>query len=685
MKTHLFVLLLVFSTPSVLKAQRTDIGQLESQYNTTPTSERAIALSKAYQDQATWFRHSPQFSFDSVFLYFKKAFDLLENTQVETRHALSLPYERLAEVHCDLGEFSNRTSEFAKAEAQANKAAFYFQQGNLQGENLKMLEFDILHLQAMCKVHNYPEEALKIIEPAWRMFQDDQTPEIQAKLWGSKGLLYDIYIEATVNEMQLSSASYLRKSTQLYESLRKPETHGNALFINYQALAWYYGGANEKIDSCDYYFDKMKQLLPILKDPIAANRYYSLRGNALSRRKDFTAAKAQISKSLALCDTYHLKHTSIYRFNQNLMGVIAMNQGQYDTAAAYFTTANGLAIRYNHNDKKVFFEHMAQLNEKKGDFEKALFYHKIYTDSASIERDNASLELLGKSELKLNVLSQEKELTKKQTQQNIFIGAILLGTLLTGLLYRNYRLKQKINLQLAHLNTALEDVNKDLATKNTLLDKRNAENELLLREIHHRVKNNLEVVSSLLQLQTAQIDDPSIQSAMLASQNRVQSMGIIHQKLYQGEHLASIEMQDYFVNLSESILDSFSAEGRIKIECNMPKLVLDVDTAISIGLITNELITNALKYAFTDKNKGEINISLTEDKNDPNSEGNLLLKISDDGIGKPVDGKAHGTGFGTQLINLLTTQLDGKLIYEINHGTIVSLAFKKPKARVTEL
>jgi two-component system, sensor histidine kinase PdtaS len=676
MKTYLCILLLVFATPSVLKAQRTDIGQLESQYNATPTSERAIALSKAYQDQADWFRHSPQFSFDSVFLYFKKAFDLLEKTK-------PLPYQWLAEVHCDLGEFSNRTSEFAKAEAQANKAALYFQQGNLHGENLKMLEFDILHLQAMCKVYDYPEEALKIIEPAWRMFQDEATPEIQAKLLRSKGIFYNIYIEASVNDMQLVSVSFSKKSIQLYESFHKTD-HSDALFKVYEILAWHYGG-HAKLDSCDYYFDKMKQLLPILKDPIAANRYYSLRGNALSRRKDYTAAKAQILESLALCDTYQLKHTSIYRFNQNLMGVIAMNQGQYDTAAAYFTTANDLAIRYNLNDKKVFFEHMAELNEKKGDFEKALFYHKIYTDSATIERDKASLELLGKSELKLNILSQEKELTKKQTQQNIFIGAFLLGTLLTGLLYRNYRLKQKTNLQLAHLNTALEDVNKDLATKNTLLDKRNAENELLLREIHHRVKNNLEVVSSLLQLQTAQIDDPSIQSAMLASQNRVQSMGIIHQKLYQGEHLASIEMHDYFINLSESILDSFSADGRIKIECNMPKLVLDVDTAISIGLITNELITNALKYAFTDKDKGEINISLTEDKNDPNNQGNLLLKISDDGIGKPVDGKAHGTGFGTQLINLLTTQLDGKLIYEVNNGTIISLAFKKPKARGLEI
>jgi two-component sensor histidine kinase len=237
-------------------------------------------------------------------------------------------------------------------------------------------------------------------------------------------------------------------------------------------------------------------------------------------------------------------------------------------------------------------------------------------------------------------------------------------------------MEQEVSSRTFELNQSLAN----LTVSQVSLAAKNAENELLLKEIHHRVKNNLEVVSSLLELQSAQMEDPSVKTAMLSSQNRVQSMGIIHQKLYQGEHLASIEMRDYFVNLSESILDSFNADGRIRIECNMPKLVLDVDTAISIGLITNELITNSLKYAFKDKDKGAIKISLTEDKNDKNddyTERFLLLKISDDGIGKPVDGKVKGTGFGTQLINLLTIQLGGKLTYEVNNGTTVLLAFKK--------
>jgi two-component sensor histidine kinase len=96
-------------------------------------------------------------------------------------------------------------------------------------------------------------------------------------------------------------------------------------------------------------------------------------------------------------------------------------------------------------------------------------------------------------------------------------------------------------------------------------------------------------------------------------------------------------------------------------------------------LITNELLTNSLKYAFTEKEHGEIKISLTEDKKAPNTEGSLLLKISDDGIGKPLNEKAKGTGFGTQLIDLLTKQLDGQLSYDVSNGTVVSLYFKKVK------
>lgn len=281
----------------------------------------------------------------------------------------------------------------------------------------------------------------------------------------------------------------------------------------------------------------------------------------------------------------------------------------------------------------------------------------------------SELRVKYETEQKDETISSQSELIQQQQKNQLLsylVGAMLV-VILGGLFYAFNKNKKK--------NQQLEDLNKDLETSNIQLAKRHKENELLLKEIHHRVKNNLEIVSSLLALQSSQIDDPSVQAAMKSSENRVHSMGIIHQKLYQSEHLTSIEMRDYFVNLSENIRNSFDAKGKIKIDCDMPELVLDVDTAISVGLITNELLTNAFKYAFKGEKGGTIKVNLT--RKGPKN-GNLELRISDDGIGKIINEKSKGTGFGTMLISLLTKQLNGTISYEIKNGTKVSLVFANP-------
>ena len=212
----------------------------------------------------------------------------------------------------------------------------------------------------------------------------------------------------------------------------------------------------------------------------------------------------------------------------------------------------------------------------------------------------------------------------------------------------------------------------DLTQTQNALSTKNNENVLLLKEIHHRVKNNLEVVSGLLALQSAKIDDPNMQEVMLSSQNRVKSMGILHQKLYQSEHLAFIEMKNYFQNLCVNILDSYNETDRIKVNIEMTELELDVDTAVPLGLIVNELLTNSLKYAFPKGEKGNIELSLKNLSDD-----NFQLKISDNGIGKTPDAKALGTGFGTQLVDLLTRQIDGKLIQDVSNGTLILINFER--------
>ncbi len=257
------------------------------------------------------------------------------------------------------------------------------------------------------------------------------------------------------------------------------------------------------------------------------------------------------------------------------------------------------------------------------------------------------------AEKESTIQSQIHLIKKQKTVQILTIIVVVLLVLYVVLLYKTVRSNAK---------------------KNRLLEKQNEEKEFLLKEIHHRVKNNLEIVSSLLFLQSSQIDDPNILEAMQKSQQRVQSMSMIHQKLYKGKSLATVEMKDYFQNLGNSIIDSYGAEKRIMFVCNMDLLELEVDIAIPVGLIVNELLTNSMKYAFPKDAFGKVEIRLEE-------VGSVLhLKVADNGIGTMRGEKPEGTGFGTQLIDLLTRQLDGKMKLTVQNGTSVSFEFKMNKA-----
>ena len=352
-------------------------------------------------------------------------------------------------------------------------------------------------------------------------------------------------------------------------------------------------------------------------------------------------------------------------FMKDGIGEILFLQKKYKEAIPYYEDLfDHLGKRNNAGALWGKQLELAQCYEYTGDTEKALFYYnKSWTEKDSMLNSKiaslqSELQIKYETDKKDATITNQNELINQQTKiQWLSSGMLaLLGLLLGGVLW-GYRKNQ-------HKNQKLETLNSNLAKKNN-------QNELLLKEIHHRVKNNLELVKSLLSLQSAQIEDKVAQDAIQESQNRVQSMGIIHQKLYQGENLAAVEMKDYFLNLGEGILDAFAVEDRIKIDCVMEELELDVDTAVPIGLIVNELLTNAIKYAFPNKQAGNIKIHMTQ------NHSQLKLRVVDDGIGKTKKDKPQGTGFGTQLISLLTMQLDGIMEEKVEDGTIVSFTFKK--------
>lgn len=308
----------------------------------------------------------------------------------------------------------------------------------------------------------------------------------------------------------------------------------------------------------------------------------------------------------------------------------------------------------------LIYEEMSKAYEGRNQINKSLQaykkYHELTQRVFNSEADARIAQLQTEMEVnqKENTISLQMEKLKQQATIQVFT-LIMTGLMIFFLffLYRVFIKRKKYSL---------------------LLEKQNKEKEFLIKEIHHRVKNNLETISSLLSLHTAQIDNQEIQDIMIESQNRVHSMGMIHQNLYQGENMTAIEMKQYFRNLGGYIIDSFDAADRVSFDCPMDFMELDVDRAIPIGLIVNELITNSLKYAFPGNRKGKITIALSE------TDSHLLLKVCDNGIGFEKSTVTKGTGFGTQLVGLLTKQLDGKMTLITSRGTEVFFEFQISKA-----
>jgi PAS domain S-box-containing protein len=201
-----------------------------------------------------------------------------------------------------------------------------------------------------------------------------------------------------------------------------------------------------------------------------------------------------------------------------------------------------------------------------------------------------------------------------------------------------------------------------------------AEKEVLLKEIHHRVKNNMQVVSSLLMLQSRHIKDDTIRAIFNESRSRIHSMSLIHEKLYGSEDLAHIDFSEY-VGVLVKELGSIYNRPDVAFSVDMPGIFLDINTGIPCGLIINELVSNSLKHAFPEGGKGKIIVGLRDDR-----EGRYVLTVEDDGAGFPADLDFRDTSsLGMQLVTTLTTQIKGTIELSTGHGTTFTITFPIPQ------
>jgi two-component sensor histidine kinase len=545
-------------------------------------------------------------------------------------------HESLANWHAYNGLFSPDS-----VVQHAEQVLAYYLLGNNQkkiADTYRSLSIDYLNTQQLEKAQDVLFKCIAIYEK----LEDDAG---LGSAYRTLGVLYRVMEDFEKSITYTNKAIPLLEKTENYSAIAIAQFN---LIIGYGEL----GEFEKAYQAADYCLEIVSTKAP--EEVYVPMRAYSYRGEVYVKANDYNKAlkdylaawescKAQIGEER--CATYRTE-----------IGQIYLLQGKYKKALGHLVSGiNAYADKEQGGLIQPYLD-IAACYTAIGDFKNALLYKdKAYANSERmleerIESMKSEMAIKYDTDKKDDALISQAALIEQKNKTQTLIVAIssLLFVFLMSLLYFFNKNKK--------------------ATK--IIRAKNAENELLLKEIHHRVKNNLEMVKSLIALQSAQIEDPATKDAMIASQNRVQSMGIIHQKLYQGNNLGSIEMRDYFINLGEGILDTFDAEEKVKIECAMDDLDLDMDTAVPIGLIVNELLTNALKYAFPENEQGTIHISLEK-----TADNYLKLRVNDNGVGKTEGLAPKGTGFGTQLVELLTQQLNGKMKEHTDKGTHIEFNF----------
>ncbi|HLF63354.1 MAG TPA: sensor histidine kinase [Saprospiraceae bacterium] len=303
------------------------------------------------------------------------------------------------------------------------------------------------------------------------------------------------------------------------------------------------------------------------------------------------------------------------------------------------------------------------------DHTRALQHHKAMVALLDTIRNQEREKLMHDLEVKYETAEKEHQLAEanyrlegaKRRQQLYTMGGLALLIIIGAIGYA-YKQKRKSVVQLAE--------------KNAVITKSLTEKDILLREIHHRVKNNLQMISALLYLHGKSVEDSSAQEALLESQNRVQSMAMIHQNLYQDSNLLGVSVKNYLDKLLNHLIASYNVErDRIDIRTRIEIEHLDVDTIVPLALIVNELISNSLKYAFRDGRRGliEVFIGRVDDQ--------IVLEVKDNGVGLPEGFKVDTSpNFGYKLINILSERLGATLSALSSNGTLVSVSIPVKKA-----
>ena len=439
---------------------------------------------------------------------------------------------------------------------------------------------------------------------------------------------------------------------------------------------------SDAVNDLAYGFRKMKRfsegvdtLRQLVKeyppDNVTAEiNYNDAIGNLYTDSKKFAKAEPYLLRALTLESQHGLDAAGLNRD----LGHLYIETHQYEKARPYLNKAlsytSSLSFRsYTHyllylvdsaaGDYKAAIEHLHRnhslvdsslAESKQRDIQKLLIEFETKEKESKLRIKDQDIALLNQKGT-----LQKAELERSNLIKNITFGSLLLFSVILFLLFRSYRNKQRTN--------------RIITQKNAKLHQLVADKEWLLKEVHHRVKNNLHTVICLLQSQALYLEDDALK-AIEISRHRIYAMSLIHQKIYQAEDVRTVDMTNYLPEFIYYLRDSFGNPDYIQFQLTIDPIKLDVSQAIPIALIINEAVTNAIKYAFPDRRPGTITILLQQ------LDGHMQLTVKDNGVGmEPALLDIELNSLGIQLMKGLAREINGAISFDVERGTRISLIF----------
>ena len=434
-----------------------------------------------------------------------------------------------------------------------------------------------------------------------------------------------------------------------------------------------YDVAIDYLNIAEPYFLEKKRMVRVLE-------CRSLLAHAYLSQNQFELAKFHLNNAKEILEDIEIEQYKYIYYH--VQGLYEFDQRNYTKAESYLLKAMQAASNpLKSNAYQSAIEKLIEVYNEIGDpIAELEFTKKYYTFRDSIfslkqtqliydyegryqkaEQDLAIAQLNESNSL------QQLQLSNKNKQLWLSLIGVLAFLLIAIVSVRAFLQKKKS-----------ADI---LQKKNTVIEKSLHANKMLLKEIHHRVKNNLQVVSSLLYLQSRFIKDDSAKGALNTGRARVQAMSILHQKLYKHDDIQKVEIADYFEELGNNLFNTYKLKDKqIDFKTTLDDMALDVDLVIPMGLIANELISNALKHAFSDKNSGFIHLSITREN------GKVKMFVEDNGKGLPFDQLPEKTdSLGVELIKSFADKLNAEVQINNESGSKIQLSFDAPESSNREV